>query len=151
MKSIISKTFMLAAIAAALLSFSAKFGGEGFEISLNDKVVLQKYGNEINNVKSLQLNQNLPGDKLSVRYHHCGRIGKNRIITIKDEQNKLLKEWRFADASTPVAAMNFNVKDIISLKKNNSSILNLYYSSTELPNGRLLTSIILGTSIAVQP
>ena len=107
MKSIISKIMMPVVILVSLLSFSSKFpqgserGGEGFEISLNDKVLLQKYGNDMNNVKSLQLNQSSPNDKLSIRYHHCGRIGKNRIVTIKDGQNKMLKEWRFTDVSTP--------------------------------------------------
>lgn len=151
MKSIISKTMTLVAIAATLVSFSSKFGGEGFEISLNGKVVLQRYGSNINDVKSLQLNQNLPNDQLTIKYHHCGRVGNNRIITIKDGQNKILKEWHFADVSTAFAAMNCNVKDIISLKKTNNSVFNLYYSSSELPNGRLLTSIILGNSLVVQP
>ena len=32
MKSIISKTFTMAAIAVAMLSFTTNFGGEGFEI-----------------------------------------------------------------------------------------------------------------------
>lgn len=157
MKSIISKTMMPVVMLVSLLSFSSKFpqgsesGGEGFEISLNDKVLLQKYGNDMDNVKSLQLNQSSLNDKLTIRYHHCGRIGKNRIVTIKDGQNKMLKEWRFTDVSTPVAAMHFNVKDILSLKKSNNSVLNLYYSSTELPNGRLLTSIISGNTSVVQP
>jgi len=146
MKSILSKTMMLLAIAATLLSFSAKLGGEGFEISLNGKVVLQKYGNDMNNVKSLQLSQVSSNDQLTIRYHHCGRVGKNRILTIKDGQNNLLKEWRFADATTPVSPMNFKVKDILSLKKTNSSVLNLYYSSSELPDGRLLTTIISGSN-----
>ncbi len=151
MKSIISKTMTLVAIGATLLSFSSKFGGEGFEISLNGKVVLQRYGGNIDDVKTLQLNQNSPNDQLTIRYHHCGKVGKNRIVSIKDGQNKVVKEWRFADVKETVSPMNCNVKDILSLKKANSSGLKLYYSSTELPNGRLLTSIILGNSIVVQP
>lgn len=151
MKSIISKTMTLVAIGATLLSFSPKFGGEGFEISLNGKVVLQRYGGNIDDVKTLQLNQNSPNDQLTIRYHHCGKVGKNRIVSIKDGQNKVVKEWRFADVKETVSPMNCNVKDILSLKKANSSGLKLYYSSTELPNGRLLTSIILGNSIVVQP
>ena len=151
MKSIISKTMTLVAIGATLLSFSPKFGGEGFEISLNGKVVLQRYGGNIDDVKTLQLNQNSPNDQLTIRYHHCGKVGKNRIVSIKDGQNKVVKEWRFADVKETVSPMNCNVKDILSLKKANSSGLKLYYASTELPNGRLLTSIILGNSIVVQP
>ena len=140
MKSIISKTMSLVAIAATLLSFSPKPGGEGFEISLNNKVLIQRYGSDINTVNSLQLNPAASNDQLIVKYHHCGRVGKNRVITIRDGQNNLLKEFRYADASAPVAAMSLPVKDLLSLKKS-STTLKLYYTSTELPNGRMLTTI----------
>ena len=151
MKSIISKAMSLVAIAATLLSFSPKPGGEGFEISLNNKVLIQRFGNEMNNVSSLQLNPTSSNDQLIIKYHHCGRVGKNRVITIRDGQNNLLKEFRYADVATPVAAMSLPVKDILNLKKGNANTLKLYYSSTELPNGRLLTSIVLGRSAVTLP
>jgi len=141
MKSMISKTMMLVAIGATLLSFSTKPGGEGFEISLNNKVMIQRYGSDINTVNSLQLNQATSGDQLIIKYHHCGRVGKNRIVTIKDGQNNVLKEFHYADMATPVSAMTLPVKDILSLKKGNANTLKLYYSSSELPNGRLLANI----------
>ena len=141
MKSIISKTLALVAVFTALFSFSHKPGGEGFEIYLNNKVILQQYGSDMNQVKSLQLNQASPDDKLTIKYHHCGRIGKNRVVTIKDGQNNVLKEFRYADAATPVAAMSVPVKDMLNLKKGSSPTLKLYYSSSELPNGRMLASI----------
>ena len=72
MKSIISKTIMLVAIAVTLLSFTSNFGGEGFQISLNGKVVLQQYGKEMDIVKTLQLNSASANDQLTIRYHHCG-------------------------------------------------------------------------------
>jgi hypothetical protein len=58
MKKIISKTFALVAIAAAILSFTTNSpaGGEGFEIFVNGKVVLQQFGKNMDNVKTLQLN-----------------------------------------------------------------------------------------------
>ncbi|HMK27841.1 MAG TPA: hypothetical protein VK483_17540 [Chitinophagaceae bacterium] len=162
MKSIISKTMSLVAIAATLLSFSPKpgiafgkpmaaKGGEGFEISLNNKVLIQRFGSDINTVSSLQLNPAASNDQLIIKYHHCGRVGKNRVVTIRDGQNNLLKEFRYADVSTPVAAMSLPVKDILNLKKGNANTLKLYYTSTELPNGRLLTSIVLGRSAVAQP
>ncbi len=141
MKSIISKTMMLVALGAMLLSFSPKPGGEGFEISLNNKVVIQRYGSDINAVNNLQLNQSASNDQLTIKYHHCGKVGKNRIVTIRDGQNNVLKEFRYADVATPVAAMSLPVKNILSLKKGNNSILKLHYSSSELPNGRLLATI----------
>jgi hypothetical protein len=153
MKSIISKTFALVAIAATLLSFSSNSpsGGEGFEISLNGKVVLQQFGKDMDKVKTLQLSAASPNDKITIRYHHCGRVGKNRIVTIKDGQNNLVKEWRFKDVQTALGDMSCNVRDLISLKKGDNSVLNLYYSSSELPNGRQLASVVLGNSNKVQP
>ncbi len=79
MKSTINKTVSLVAIAATLLSFTSNFGGEGFEISLNGKVVLQQFGKDMAVVKTLQLIAASPNDKLTIRYHHCGNVGKNRI------------------------------------------------------------------------
>lgn len=141
MKSMISKTLTAVAICAAIFSFSPKPGGEGFEIYLNNKAVIQQYGSDMNNLKSLQLSQSSSNDQLTIKYHHCGKIGRNRVVTIKDGQNKMLKEFRYADAATPVAAMSVNVKDILSLKKGSSNTLKLYYSSSELPGGRILATI----------
>lgn len=140
MKSISSKTIALIAICTTLFSFSPKPGGEGFEISLNNKVILQQYGGDMNTVKSLKLTQSSASDHLSIKYHHCGKVGKNRVITIKDGQNKVLKEFRYADVTTPVSAMAINVKDILNLKKRSSTV-KLFYASSELPNGRVLASI----------
>ena len=141
MKSMISKTLTAVAICAAIFSFSPKPGGEGFEIYLNNKAVIQQYGSDMNNLKSLQLSQSSSNDQLTIKYHHCGKIGRNRVVTIKDGQNKMLKEFRYADAATPVAAMSVNGKDILSLKKGSSNTLKLYYSSSELPGGRILATI----------
>lgn len=143
MKSFISKTLALATICVTMFSFFPNPGGEGFEISLNNKVVIQQYGNDMNNLKSLQLNQVSPDEKLTIRYHHCGKIGRNRVVTIKDEQNKLLKEFRYDDPATSVGAMSLPVKDILRLKKGSSATLKLYYSSSELPGGRILATIVI--------
>jgi hypothetical protein len=150
MQSIISKVksakvLALGVLFVTLFSFSAGTGGEGFEIYLNNKLVLQQYGSQMDAVKSLQLDQRFYNDELMVKYHHCGRVGKSRSITIKDSQNKILKEWHFSDAAGSDAAMSCKVKDILGLKKGNGKItLNLYYSSSELPKGRVLASIVLG-------
>lgn len=151
MKTIISKTIAMVAFSATMLSFSPKPGGEGFEISLNNKIVIQQFGSDMNNVKSLQLNQSRLDDQLTIKYHHCGRVGKNRIVTIKDGQNNILKKFIYADVTTPVAAMTIPVQDILNLKKSAGSTLKLFYSSSELPSGRILASIILEQRAAVQP
>jgi hypothetical protein len=142
MKTIIS--MLLLAIAPTLVSFSP-YGGEGFEISLNGRVVIQRFGNDVNNTGSLQLNPASPNDKLTIKYYHCGRIGKHRTVTIKDGKDKIVKTLSFADSNEPVAGMSFYVKDILDLKKP-GIVLKLYYSSTELPKGRMLTSVSVGSN-----
>src|SRR4026208_1878559 len=141
---------LLLALSAVLFSFSVKtaerlfpsksdFGGEGFEVYLNNKLVIQQFGEKMNNVKSLELDQSASNGQLAIRYFHCGQPGKSRVITIKDEQNVVLKEWRFGDTKEASARLCCNVKDILSLPKIKAGKkVNLYYTSTELPKGRLL-------------
>ncbi|WP_276503474.1 hypothetical protein [Terrimonas pollutisoli] len=151
MSTLISKTKKLLqaagilAISATIFSFSSGAGGEGFEIYLNNKVVLQQFGNEMKVVKTLRLDQSNENDELSVRYHHCGKVGKNRVITIKDGNDNVLKQWKFTDASSAAASMTCKVKDILALQKGKDKTIKLYYASTELPQGRQLASIVAGT------
>ena len=145
----ISKAMMLVALAAALLSFSPRFGGEGFEILLNGKVLLQQFGKDLNTVKNLQLGQVSANDKLTIRYHHCGNVGKNRVVTIKDGQDRVLKQWRYKDSESRVAEMQCSTQDIITLKKAGTDVFKIYYSSSELPNGRMLASISVRNNDAV--
>ncbi|HAO47237.1 MAG TPA: hypothetical protein PLZ45_03190 [Ferruginibacter sp.] len=146
MKAIISKAMMLVAVAAALVSFSPRFGGEGFEILLNGKVLLQQFGKDMNTVKKLNLNQVSANDRITIRYHHCGHIGKNRVVTVKDGNDKILKQWRYKDNESALSEMLCSTQDIITLKKAGTSVFRIYYSSSELPNGRMLASISVGES-----
>ncbi|HEX5655126.1 MAG TPA: hypothetical protein VFX58_18750 [Chitinophagaceae bacterium] len=133
----------LLGLSLLMVSFSAPRGGEGFEIYLDNKLVLQRFGNQINTVQSLKWESPQSASVLTVKYHHCGRIGKNRNITIKDEGNRILKEWHFPDAAGGSPAMEFKLKEIMGLKKSGIA-LKLYYSSTELPKARLLARLELG-------
>jgi hypothetical protein len=125
-----------------LLSFTSPKGGEGFEIYLDNKVVLQKFGNQMNTVSILELDAVAMNGQLQVKYHHCGRVGKNRVIIITNGEAKVLKQWRYDDTKEQAASMSCSVKEIITLQHAGTEKLNLYYSSSELPGGRLLVSII---------
>lgn len=143
------KAFALGILFSSLASFTVKPGGEGFQIYINNKLAVEKFGNQLNTVSTIQLSPGINSGQLTVKYYHCGRTGKNRSITIRDGQNRVLKEWRYADASTANfsssdPSMSCEVSDILSLQKKNHGKLNLYYSSSELPGGRLLAIIIPG-------
>jgi hypothetical protein len=122
---------------------SYKWGGEGFEIYLNNKLVVQKFGNNMQPVTNLSLNNIDGNDVLKVRYYHCGRIGKNRSLIIKDGTT-VLKTLHFADASQPATFMTFRVKELWPLQKKSQGNFTLYYSSSELSEGRLLAMINTG-------
>jgi len=140
------KTFTLIVLCLAAVSFKSKAGGDKYEIYLNNKLIEEKYvGGLAVDVSSLQLDKTNYKDKLVIYYSHCGTIGKGRSILIKDEQNRVLKEWKFADATGTESSMSIPVKDILDLQKNNANAsLSLYYFSSQyLPKGRMLTSIKL--------
>jgi len=146
MKKMVSKSIAVLAVAFALLSFSSPFGGEGFEISVNGKVVLQKYGKNINDAQTINLSDNSLNDKLTIRYYHCGKVAKNRFITIKDGEDNAIKVWRFKDAETATGDMSCSVKDVLSLSKGGNTIFKIYYASSELPEGRMLTKLVFNHS-----
>lgn len=145
MKSVISKTVVLLTAAIALLSFTPYFGGEGFEISLNGKVVMQRYNKEIGQVQTLNLNNAAPADVLSIRYYHCGKVATNRVVTIKDGNDKTLKEFRFKDVTEQRGEMSCKVQELLNFKKGSNTQLKLYYTSSELPAGRQVAIVSFGS------
>ena len=72
------------------------------------------------------------------------------MITIKDGQNKILKQFRFSDATSSLNAMGCHVNEIVTLIKGDNRQLKLYYSSEELPNGRMLALINFGNGHLVK-
>jgi hypothetical protein len=140
---------LLILFSLTLFSFSAKKGGDSFEVWLNGKKVLQQYVHVAKDAQTLHLTQTSDNDRLDIYYSHCGQTGKSRYITIKDEKNRPLKVWKFSDASDNNIAMSFKLKDLLSLKKNKTDKLNLFYSSSQLPDGRLLAIIDSGNETGI--
>ena len=151
MKTNIKKTmlFGLLASVALLFSFTSPKGGDMIEVYLNGNRLLQQFVHIDNSVKSLQVNSTSANDKLEIYYSHCGQTGKNRSITIKDEKDKVLKTWSFADASGR-SSMTIMMKDIYALEKNNQVRFNIVYSSKELPKGRSIAMLNLANSNVVR-
>ena len=140
MNSITGRFIAIIATTALLSSFSTKPGGEGFEIYLNGKIWVQQYGSDMKSAKTLSLENTSADDQLTIKYHHCGKTGLNRVITIRDEKDNVLKAFRFENVSQPLAAMTIRLGDITGLNRNKGT-LRLFYTSTELPKGRMLVSM----------
>ena len=140
---------LLVTFCVGLFSFSSRFGGDHFEVWLNGKRVLEQFVHVTKGVQTLHLTPTSDNDKLDIYYSHCGQAGKNRFITIKDEKNRPMKVWKFADANGKNVEMSFKLKDILSLKKNKTDKLNLFYSSSELPKGKILATIDSGNETGI--
>jgi len=126
-----------------VFSFSTRFGGEVFEIFLNNKLVVQQIVAKHEAVKTLQLDQTVSDGSIMVKYTHCGRPGTDRSIILKDENNNIVRKWHFVD-DAEYKTMSCKVQEILSLQKTNGTKFSMYYVSKELPDGRLLASIVIG-------
>jgi hypothetical protein len=148
------KTLLLASLLTAfclsLLSFSPIPGGENYRIYVNKKLVMEKLISNNMTAAYLTLTQVNANDQIDIMYNHCGRSGTARHLVIKDEQNRILRDMKFADANSLDIMMSFGAKEFLSLQKsNNPPKLKLYYSSKELPTGKLLATVVKGNSINV--
>ena len=122
-------------IGAALISFTSNKGGDWLEISAGGKQILQQFFHSDKSVKTLQLNQVVADDKIEVFYSHCGVTGKARVLTVKDNKDNVLKNFKFADVKSGRDNMSFRLKDV---QKKGINSLKLYYTSKEMPEGKLL-------------
>jgi hypothetical protein len=139
MKQQISKAIVLAVSGLMLFSFAVKPGGEGYEIFVGNNLLVQQFGGK-QELKSLRWSPSMANEEMIIRYYHCGKAGKGRVVTIKDIDDNTLKQFRFPDASTPAMSLQMKViTDLNSAKK--AKRVKLYYSSAELPKGRMLTEI----------
>ena len=143
-------TTLLAVFCLSLLSFSPLPGGENYRIYVNKKLIMEKFVSSNMTVSYLTLTQANANDQIDIMYNHCGQTGTARHLVIKDEQNKVVKDMKFADASGADIMMSFGAKEILSLQKaDNPPKLKLYYSSKELPGGKLLATLVKGSSLNV--
>ncbi len=150
MKHLFFKNAFVKALAFVMLSlftFGARAGGDSYEIYLNNKLILKQYVTQPLNIKSLQLDKANSNDKLVIFYSHCGETGKDRHIAIKDDNGRILKEWKFANSKGSNASMVIPVKELLMIAKQSKTHVTLFYSAQQLPKGRLLTSVNIGDAL----
>lgn len=135
---------ILAVIAATitLCSFSSAPGGEGFEVYKNNTLLFQQFGNNMKTVKTLSLNNIRSTDKLTIKYYHCGKTGKNRHIIVRGGNNAELKNWQYANTTSRDEGMSFNPAEIVRNNSNTDKV-NVYYTSEEMPKEKLLVILQL--------
>ena len=137
-----------AALCTILFSFSSSTGSgaHSVQVYLDSKLVIDQYLDfHKTNAPKLILDPAEKYNQVIVKYSECGRTVTGRKITLKDNNNKVLKDWRFeGEASGYKESMSCLVKDIMALKPNGSNTLKLYYSSNDFPEGQQVAHVIIG-------
>lgn len=133
----------LVAVSSFVYSFVTPAGGEGFEIYIDNKMVLQQFNQEMKELKTIQLTAAQSKSMLQVKYYHCGMAGKSRILELKNADQKTIRRWEFDNSEGKNFAITVAVKEILdSQQKTSDGAIYLYYSSKEAPQGRLLAGIV---------
>jgi len=121
-KPVIAKTLFFLLSLFTVFSFSSKAGGIVFEIFLNNKLLLkQQYGKIVEGSATLQLANASNDDNLRINFSSCHATGKTRSVGIRNENNKLLKEWVFPNTTSSSLSMTIPVKEILALQKDKSA------------------------------
>jgi hypothetical protein len=147
MKKIISFSWVNAMLGLALCSFLFAFanlpGAHSVQVYLDNKMVIDQYIGHKTGAPKLTLDNAKKYNQLIVKYNECGRTVSGRKITIKDSNDKVLKDWRFEGSSTGFdKPMECSMKEIVSLKQKGSNTLKLFYSSADFPEGQEFASLV---------
>jgi hypothetical protein len=141
-KTILTSATLAIVLGLATMSFSPKLGLDGYEIYLNDKLILKQHVNQPLNLRTLQLDKAAPEDLLWIKYNHCtikSGSGSDRTIVLKDNQGHELKQWAFANNPSENKPMKISVAELRELEKTHADHqISLYYKAKELPGGELL-------------
>lgn len=128
-------TFLLLFIASlSFMAFSGPKGGESVEIYLDDNLVVKQFINSSTSAKKISVN---PSEKQELRvfYNHCGKVGNDRKIYFMNNQEEVIKTWRYANDNKKW--MKCPVNGIPMQQR----LVRLYYKSKEIPQGILLAYI----------
>lgn len=133
-----------AVVSILLLSFSnVRIGAHSFQVYLDDKPLLDQFIDSRTKVPNVKVDPAKKYNQLTIKYNECGRTVTGRAITIKNDENKVLKEWHFEGAATGYKdPMVCSWKDIMTLTQKGSHTLKLYYSSKDFPEGQQLAYLI---------
>src|ERR1700751_2439734 len=123
----------LLALLISFASVSAKAGGDGYEIYLNNKLILKQYQGQNLSLTSLVLSEANVNDKIIICYTRCNvpdKSGKSRSITLKDNNGNVLKVWTFNNLAEDKGSMSIPVKEILELqKKTGERPVSIFYAA----------------------
>jgi hypothetical protein len=145
----IMKTLIAVTVPFVVLSSFAFMGAHSFSIQLDDKQISEQYVSKEMSVPRIVIEPAENRQNLVVKYSECGRTVSGRKITAKDNNDKVLKEWKFDGTTSGFKdAMSVSVKDLVALKKGSNNVLKLFYSSNDFPESQQIANVVVSPSVA---
>jgi hypothetical protein len=123
------------------ISSYTKPGGDIFELYIGKEMLIQQALHNDNGVKQITLRADQKDEKMSVKFYHCGKSGTQRTITLRDQNDQVLKSLSFSEPKSSSSVMSFPVSEIVQFQSEENTSIRLYYSSAELPKGKWLVSV----------
>lgn len=123
-----------------LQSFSSPSGGDYYKVFLNNRLITEQHLAKPVAMKTLSLTASNSDDRLTIFYSHCGEVGKERTVSLRNSSGTVLKEWKFINSKT--MEMQLQVKEVLNVSAKKGSLV-LYYASKEIPSGKQLLAIDL--------
>lgn len=134
----------LAALCAVLSAFAPMPGAHNYQVYLDNKIVADQYVNRNTIAPKIAVDPAENQTQLIIKYNECGRTVTGRTITIKDTDEKVLKEWKFdGTAKGYESPMSCSIKDIVALKPRNKE-MKVYYASADFPEGQHVVTLVVG-------
>lgn len=127
-------------MALFFMSFTLLRGGYGYTLHVNNKLAGQYYLTDKHETPTLRLTQQDLTGKLTVYFNECGEIGQSRSLSIRDSNQKILKEWTFANSTTQHDPMDIAWRDVIALERTSAAV---YYTSARVNKPQLLVYLVL--------
>jgi hypothetical protein len=138
----------LALTAAFFLSSFMPPGGDSYSIFLNDTRVTEQFVTRQAPIPQVAVLAAGSTAVLKAHYSHCGRIGSGRSLSLRSA-DRTLKEWKFSDAAEESRAlMGIPVSEIVAASSASRAPVSLVYASVELPEGKVLASLVMDKSTA---
>lgn len=149
-KNKVSWVYILVGVSLCSVLFSFAFvpGAHSVQVYLDSKLVIDQYINFKNDAPKLTLDAAEKYSQLIVKYNECGRTVTGRKITLKDNNDKVLKDWRFEEAASGFKnPMSCPMKEILALRPKGTNPLKLYYSSNDFPEGYQIAYLVFNDKL----
>jgi hypothetical protein len=131
---------MLAGLAITIIcllsAFASRPGGYGYTVHLNNKLVGEYYLTSTHLTPTVTVQNADLKSSLAVYFNECGQIGGGRKLSVRSVDQKILKEWSFANSTAKHDAMEVSIQDVGGLLA--SGKVAIYYASERVTKPQLL-------------